>query len=240
MHGDASILAAVNETPDVPVATRLGIYSDAYRIRLHDALASNFPRLQEFLGDEFSALALQYIDRHPSRFSSIRWYGEQLPAMLRTARAAHPWLAELASFEWAVGTAFDAANAAPLTLEALAALSPEQWPALRIEFHPSVQRLQLRTNAPQLFKALTDEQSPPEPGSSDTEHAWLVWRQELATRYRSLGENEAAAFDTMRGGGSFEDLCERLCEWHAEDEVPLHAATLLKQWLHEGCVSGRR
>lgn len=237
MHGDASIVRAVNETADVPVATRLGIYSDAYRIRLRDALANNVPRLEELLGaDEFSAIAWPYIDAHPSRFTSIRWFGDRLAESLDRSHASEPWLAELAQWEWAIAAAFDEQDAAPLSPQALGAVSPEDWPGLTFEFHPSLQRLQMKTNAPALFKALSEEQPVPEPALLEHEQPWLIWRQELKTQYRSLGANEAAALDAVRAGGTFEQMCDALCAWHADDEVPLQAAGLLKQWMQDGCV----
>ena len=58
MHGHERIVDAVESTPKVPAATRLAIYSEAYRLRLTDALASTMPRLQQLLGqDEFAKVA---------------------------------------------------------------------------------------------------------------------------------------------------------------------------------------
>lgn len=237
MNGDMKIAAAVNESSNVPVATRLGIYSEAYRLRLRDALGGNVPRLQELLGeDPFFAITMQYLDEHPSQFRSIRWFGDRLADWLDATFADQPWLGELARWEWTVAAAFDAPDATALPLDALAAISPEDWPALQFEFHPSLQRLQMKTNAPALFKALAEEQSVPEPALLPEEQAWLIWRQDLKTQYRSLSAYEAAALDRMRAGGTFEEMCDVLCAWHAEDAVPLQAAGLLKQWIQDGCV----
>ena len=74
LSGDAAIAAAVNGTAAVPAATRLGVYSNAYRIRLADALGDNMPHLRTLLGEEeFQAVAARYIEEHPSQFASIRW-----------------------------------------------------------------------------------------------------------------------------------------------------------------------
>ena len=37
----------------------------------------------------------------------------------------------------------------------------------------------------------------------------------------------------MRGGGTFGEMCEALCEWHEADAVPLLAAGMLKRWIVE-------
>src|SRR5690348_15127611 len=81
---DCDINVEIEETKKVSAETRLGIYRDAYRFRLIDALASNYPILQKYLGDDaFQELALLYIDAHPSLFRSIRWFGNQLENFLR-------------------------------------------------------------------------------------------------------------------------------------------------------------
>ena len=237
MHGDHRITAAVTGTPRVPAAIRLGIYSEAYRLRLTDALASTLPRLQQLLGkDQFAELASDYIDACPSRFASIRWFGDRLPALLERSFPAQPWLAELAGWEWAIAAAFDAADAEPLGMEALAAVAPENWPALRFRFHPSVQSLRLRTNAAVLFKALSEEALLPECTALDEPQSWLIWRQELKTQYRSLMPDEAAALDAMLAGGTFETLCDTLCAWHETAAVPPQAAGMLKRWVIEQMI----
>ena len=43
MHGHERIVDAVDGTSSVPAILRLGIYSEAYRLRLTDALASTLP-----------------------------------------------------------------------------------------------------------------------------------------------------------------------------------------------------
>jgi hypothetical protein len=243
LSGDAAIQEAVNASPAVPVATRLAVYSNAYRIRLADALAANMPRLKELLGEEqFGAVAAAYVDAHPSRFASIRWFGDRLAQVLEQSHPTQPWLAELARWEWALAASFDASDATAVGVECLATVAPGDWAELRLQFHPSVQYLELATNAQALFKALSEEQSPPQPAFLASPQPWLLWRQGLKTQYRSLDPAEAAALQIMRAGGTFGALCEGLCEWHEADAVPLVAAGMLKRWIVEElltCVAAR-
>ena len=239
MHGHERIVDAVAGTPRVPATLRLGIYSEAYRLRLTDALASTLPRLQQLVGDDqFAAIAKEYIDLSPSSYPSIRWFGEQLPLLLRQSFPEQPWVAELASWEWAIAAAFDGADADPVGIDALAAVAPEQWPTLRFEFHPTVQCLQMRTNAPLVFKAQAADAQPPDCVALDEPQPWLIWRQGLKTQYRSLAADESAALEVMRAGGTFEDLCDTLCGWHDADAVPAQAAGLLKRWVVEQMIVG--
>lgn len=237
MHGHERIADEITGTPRVPATLRLAVYSEAYRLRLTDALASTLPRLQQLLGkDRFAELASQYIDLSPSRHPSIRWFGDQLPLLLRRSFAKQPWLAELATWEWAIAAAFDGADAEPVGIEALAAVAPEQWPALQFQFHPTVQLMQMRTNAPLLFKALGEESQPPAGMQLEQPQPWLIWREGLKTQYRSLTPDEAAALEAMRAGGTFETLCDTLCAWHEVEAVPMQAAGLLKRWVVEQLI----
>jgi hypothetical protein len=234
MSGDAAIYDEIKASPAVPAETRLGVYSNAYRIRLADALAANMPRLKELLGDEqFGAVASDYIDAYPSRFASIRWFGDRLAQVLEQSQPSQPWVAELARWEWALAASFDASDASTVGVEALAAVAPGDWAELRLQFHPSVQYLELATNAQALFKALSEEQPPPQPAMLARPQPWLLWRQDLKTQYRSLDPAESAALRIMRDGGTFAAMCEALCEWHDADAVPLLAAGMLKRWIVE-------
>lgn len=239
MHGHERIVDAVGGTADVPATLRLAIYSEAYRLRLTDALASTMPRLQQYLGkDRFAELAREYIDLSPSTYPSIRWFGDQLPLLLKRSLPEQPWLAELACWEWAIAAAFDGADADPVGVDALAAVAPDQWPTLSFQFHPTVQCLQMQTNAPVLFKALSADDAPPDAVELDEPQPWLIWREGLKTQYRSLTADESASLEVMRSGGTFEALCDTLCGWHEVEAVPAQAAGLLKRWVVEQMIVG--
>jgi hypothetical protein len=239
LAGDECIVASIDASERVPATTRLGVYSGAYRSRLVEGLGANVPRLRQLVGDaEFQELALDYIDEHPSRFASIRWFGDQLATSLAESHPSHPWLAELAHFEWTIAAAFDAPDAHPIDHTALGGIAPGSWAELRLRFHPSMQRLEAHTNAPALFKAFTEEQTPPQPVLLEAPRPWLIWRRALQTQYRSLDAAESAALGLMVEGGTFAQMCEILCEWHAEDDVPGQAAGMLKQWIADELVTG--
>src|SRR5205823_3755278 len=76
--------------------------------------------------------------------------------------AAAPVLAELARWEWTMTDVFDAADATALTHAELSRVSPEQWAGLRFTWHPSLRRLALSWNAPQIWQALTADAERPQ------------------------------------------------------------------------------
>lgn len=235
VNGDA-VIAGLIDNDGVPAETRLKIYADAYRLRLIDALQANYPALAKLMGEgAFARLAQLYLSVHPSQHYSIRWFGHRLADFLREyPEYRDPRLTELAAFEWSIAAAFDAADAMPIAIESLATVAPESWPTLRFEFHPSVQRQSLTTNAVAVIKAVDDTIEIPESALSHTQ--WLIWRQQLTPQYRSLNALEAVALDAALQGKNFGVLCETLAEHMDADSVPLTAAGFLKQWIVDECI----
>ncbi|MBS0581362.1 MAG: putative DNA-binding domain-containing protein [Proteobacteria bacterium] len=240
ISGGGAIHRRVLGTAQVPAEIRLGIYAGAYASRLAEALGANFPAMLRLMGEEdFNALARAYVAAHASTFFSIRHYGDRLAAFLASdpAYGEAPVLAELARWEWCVGLTFDAADATPLTHEVLAQVHPQQWAQLRLRWHPSVQRLDLHWNAPQIWQAVTEESEVPPVAFSQQAQPWLLWRQGLTTYFRSLPGTEAAVLDAGRQGGSFGELCTLLCAEVGDAAAPLQAATLLRSWVAAGLIT---
>jgi hypothetical protein len=236
LHGERAIESHI-VSDAIPTTTRLGVYIDAYRLRLIETLESNYPVLAELLGaDPFAALAQAYIDTHPSRHFSIRWFGHCLAEFLSGARAEQPWLAELARWEWATAHAFDAADATLLTTDDLATLRPDAWAELPLHAHPSLTRLQLNSNTVAIVKASVAEEPLPMPTQAERTE-WCIWREDLNVRYRSLDAVEARAADLVLQGTTFGELCELLATEMPSDAVPPQAASFLKRWIEDQWLS---
>ena len=238
---DNDMMARVNETAKASRQTLLGVYFDAYSLRLVEALATNYPNLQLLVGGEtFDRLGRAYLAGQPSHQPSIRWFGHRLASYLATTA---PWmdepvLADMAKLEWALSEAFDAANAALLDFDTVAAVPPAAWPGLRFRALPSLRRFELVMNATEIWRALAAEETPPDPAPlANAPVQWVVWRPALITEFRSLETDEAAALDALEEGADFATLCELLFTWHAEDEAAPRAAGLLRAWVDAGMIA---
>ena len=243
LHGARDIEQHVIGTARVPIATRLGIYGNAYRARLIETLEAHYPALLALLGaDDFASLGAAYVYAHDSNFASIRYYGAQLGAFL----AAHadyadiPVLAELARWEWAMTEVFDASDAASIQVGALAQILPQQWAQLRFDLHPSLRRLDLNWNAPAMWKELTSAREPPVARAQVAVVHWLLWRAELQIFFRPLPPEEAQALAAVLAGESFGDICVALCASAGEAQAPARAAALLREWVESGMIIGTR
>jgi hypothetical protein len=237
----SSIADAIADAPPLPVADRLGIYRNAYRVRLIEALDDTYPILHALLGDDvFSALGEEFVAAHPSVHRSIRWYGRELSEFLgqRPPYAEQPILAELAMLEWTLAEVFDAADAEPKPRAALSAVDASAWSELQFEFHPSLRRLHLHWNTAAVWQAMSRDETPPGPVCAEHPVPWLLWRQNLQNYFRSLAADEAAALDSAMGGANFGEICEALAEWLPDDEIPMRAAGLLGIWADSGIIVG--
>ena len=239
MHSDHAIQMESVSTGKVPVEVRLEIYGHAYRSRLVEALAANYPILQIYLGDEpFEKLSHAYIDAHPSLFRNIRWFGNQLENFLteNADYSSYPYLAELAKLEWTMTLTFDAADHRLVTMEDIIHLPPEAWADMRLMAHPSTHLIHFSWNVVHLWQALSQEQQPCEPIQNERPTAWVFWRKDLINQYCSLPEDEAFAIDAMLKGMKFGEVCEGICQWINEEEAAIRAASLLKGWILSGLI----
>jgi hypothetical protein len=231
----ASFKKRIVNDKKVGVTKRLGIYSDGYRLRIIEALASAYPNLQAYLGDDlFNSTARTYIEQYPSTYRNMRWVGGQMSQHLNKQLPQHPLAAELATFEWALGLAFDAEDAPTLQVQDLAAIPPEAWGSLVFEFHPSMQLLALQWNAVAVWQALDNEGTPPTPVRVN--ESCLVWRSDLNSHYRSLDSQEYTAIEQVASGASFGDLCESLFDI-LDGAATQQAAQYLAGWLEAGIIS---
>ena len=216
---------------------RLGIYAMAYRLRLFEVFGGDFEAVHTLIGDDaFGLLCRDYLAAHPPSHYSIRWAGQHFPAFVEAREPERSLVTEMAAFEWALGLALDVVDSAPLRVESLQTLSPDEWPELkRFSFH---------FDTPAIWKAIDNDEPPRAPVESDTPTPWIVWRQPTAgapeVHYRSLDALEDLALGAILAAGdkglSFGRLGELLTPQVGAEQAPGVAINLLVQWLAAGLL----
>lgn len=235
---ETAIGPAIANQSGLPVSERLAIYYNAYRIRLREALDDSYPKTGVYLGDDlFAQMAAGYIDAYPSQLPNLRWFGQHYPVFLATALDAHPQLADLAAFEWALGLAFDAADAPVLCADDMRHLAPQAWAGVGFTLHPSAQMLELHSNAVAIWLALDKDEEPPEPEHTAEVQHWLVWRRDYQPQFRSLSAFEAQALRDVRQGLSFAAVCAAAGERGDGDDAAVKMADCLRSWLNEALLT---
>lgn len=233
---DAIAPADLAPPPSGDTASRFAIYHDGYRTRLIESLATDYPATRTLLGaPHFAEVARSFVEAHPSPYFSLRWYGSELADWIGSEDAV---AAELAAFEWALADVFDAADREPTTVEEIAALPTAAWSGLRFTVHPSLRRLRMHWNAPEIWAAAIAGETLPVPISTGDYAAWIIWRKNLAVLYRRLAPDESTAFDRALAGATFSEVCEGLADHVSDAETPARAAVLLRCWVEEGLFAG--
>jgi hypothetical protein len=235
-----AVLSAITTNGRAAPVTQLAVYTNAYRLRLREVLANDYPVLSAAVGDDvFDELANAYIEAHPSHGYSLRSFGAKLATFLRKQPGYRetPVLTELAMFEWSLGNSFDAADDPVISIEAMAQIPPDHWPGLQLLFHTSVHRINFVWNTPELWKAHKAETTMPEIRENSAPVPWIIWRQDLKIRFRSLENDEQLIFDAARQGANFADICDMLSKTLPPENVPPRAASILKRWVSDGLIS---
>jgi hypothetical protein len=145
---DAEFAAALREParpdPDVLLAAsahRFSVYRNNIAIRHIEALEAGFPAVRAAVGEEFfAAMARAFFMQHPPKSPILAFYGDELPAFLRSFPpvAEIAYLPDLAELEASRTKAAYCAEADPLPGETLSKLTPESLAGLHVALHPSV------------------------------------------------------------------------------------------------------
>jgi len=163
-------------------AERLAIYQGMYPLRMEEALASDYPGVKHFLGDDaFFALVKGYVDAHPSRSFTLNPLGRHLPEYVREAPGVRrrDFAHDLARLERAMAQAFDAEQVAALSEEQVAAIPPEAWEGARLTPVAACQLLAFRYPVGPWLDSLQDPQHRHPPGRRRDSHA-VVYRREYS------------------------------------------------------------
>ncbi len=169
---DAAILDIVAPPREADRPTMMGVYVNAYRLRLAEFLDEDYPALRAMLGDDdFEALVEAYIDANPSRLRNARWYATRLPEFMQESEnwSANALAIGLALFERALTDAYDAADEPAQSIETLAEFSPQDWPRLGFTFHPSLRLIEVAAGVLDAYAAATADEHEDEEAARSAE-----------------------------------------------------------------------
>lgn len=148
----------IHARPGADPALRLAVHRNNVVSSLIDALADALPVTQALVGVEFfRAMASVFVRQQPPRSRLLVQYGDDMPAFIERFEPARslPYLADVARLERARVRACHAADAAPVSGEAIgAALAVvDAVGRLRLVCHPSVSMLESRFAMASLWAA---------------------------------------------------------------------------------------
>ncbi len=241
LTGDDTVLAEILDSPKEKRETLFGVYRYAYSSRLVAAMRHDHELLHLYLGDEmFDEMGHAYVRARPSEHPNLRWFSQGLPDFLKSAKpySDHPALSDLAALEKALNDAFDAAEGPVLALADMAGFAPEVWNDLTFRPHPSARRLDLNSNAPAIWMALKNDETPPDAELLEEPARLLIWRQDVTPMFRELPTEEAMMWDEAANGIPFGVLCEMLATYDDPDGAAARGAGYLHGWISSGSLTG--
>jgi hypothetical protein len=202
---------------------RIEIYHDAYRARLVECLADDYPALRNALGEpRFDALCQAYVAEHPSRSPNLNFFGRHMSRFCRTRRDSVPaWSGDLAALEWAMVEVIHAAPVESPSEETLAKIAPADWPRARFSSSDAVRVLEFEYAVNAYFQAYNTGADAELP-----ERAWsatavfrdgaTIWRMDMSRPMHAL-------LAALLGGAPLGEALDALAASGAvgEDEAPL-------------------
>lgn len=156
ISGDPGGLASTVVEDSFDATERLRIYRNNFLIGLGEALNSNFPVVRQMVGADFFAQAARaFILRAPPSKPCLFEYGEGFSEFLADLPEVTklPYVAEMASFEFARIAAYHAPVEALLTDAAIARVAPEKLADLPIRLARHVRLLPVRFPILDLWQA---------------------------------------------------------------------------------------
>jgi hypothetical protein len=222
----------------LPGATGAGlaVYQNNYRAQLVGCLEESYPQLRAHMGEQaFLHAAVQHIGKYPPHAWTLDAYADEFGATLAALFPDNPDLHELAWIELALGAAFIAADALPVSAADFAGVD---WDSVRLELTPTLRLRGAATNAAEIWRALRNGETALESAMLPEPGALVVWRSSHVSCLRAADLLELDALATLQEHGSFGALCEMLVGRLGEDEGIARAGTLLAGWIGAELITG--
>lgn len=235
-HDNSQLQNLVVKTRSPSAKQRINVYANGYKIRLIEALSSNYSQLSGYVGQKvFDKIAKTYLAQYPSNFRLIQSFGDKLASFLQEHYPQRPVLAELAKFEWAICHTIDAADQITLSIDDLRKIETSLWTDMKFNFHPSVKINDFAYNVITLWDGLLNQKIRKAAKFKDSK-AIVFWRHNLKTFYRPMSKLESKAIALAINGKSFAQICEIFSISNDENTAATKAVTLLIKWINAGLI----
>jgi hypothetical protein len=216
---------------------RLGIYHGMYPLRMEEALASDYPALKHFLGDEgFLELVRAYVRAHPSRSFTLSPLGRHLPDFVATAGFVRrrAFCHELARLERAIAEVFEAPEEPALDDRAIASVPAAAWERARLRPIPAFRLLALRYPASAYLDSL-HEDGHRHPATRRNDEWVAVYRRQYAVYRHDLSRPAHDLLSDLVGGRT---LGEAVAAALARRFRPRPGADELFRWFRRWAAAG--
>jgi uncharacterized protein (UPF0276 family) len=154
----------VRETENLSPNDRLDIYVHAYRYRLYDVVAEDYPVLEYYLGkDKFQDLIWSFVNKTPHEHFNIARYAAKLPAFIVAVRPRDKRSHEICALETVLCQLADAEETEAIGPERLQSLPPDAVDSA--VFHPrkALQLMEFSYDINAYYTAFMEDRKPERP-----------------------------------------------------------------------------
>jgi hypothetical protein len=190
---------------------RFNVYRNNVYSSLIDVMQARFPVVSRLVGDEFfRAMARVYVEQEPPRSAVLLRYGESFPAFVASFEPAGslPYLADIATLEWAWHAAYHAADAASVPLEELASVANHAGGVV-LKLHPSLGLVSSAHPIVTIYELHEEGNEPPQQTKLESKgEDALVLRPHLDVEIRRLPTGAVTFIEKLQAGNSIGEAAE--------------------------------
>ena len=218
---------------------QFAIYSEGYRIRLVQAIRSDYPILLKLLGDSaFDALAVAYIEQNPPTSYNLDFYPHKFAGFVGE-KYGDAFVSELATLEATIAEVFMLTDSEPFLLDKFSQISPENFGEMFFNLRTACRLLQFSYPVSEwLSNARVQENLPEIP--PENKSFLLVVRHNNEVQRHSLSEQEFALLMNLTSGKNVAEALEKTLE-----EQPSYAENIIGSlqnwfigWIKNGVFIG--
>lgn len=219
---DAPIVSAITSDAISPAA-HLAIYRNNVQSNITDALADTYAAIYKLVGpDFFGAMARVFIASHPPTSGDLNLYGAGFDTFIAnyTPAASLPYLADIATYEWAWNNAFFAPDDAPLMPATLTELTAEEQAAIVLIPRVSLQLLSLHYPADTIWLFCEKGEGKGDIPSTDKGTYYiLLWRHASDVHSARISAAEHAMWKEIMAKTPFHDAVNTVLETYQEFDL---------------------
>jgi len=214
---------------------RVGIYHGMYLMRMRDALAADYPGLLHYLGaDAFERLVQRYVQVYPSRSYTLNRLGDHLPEFIRDDQQLprRGFLHDLARLELAITEVFDAAETAPVSPEAVAAVPAEAWAQARLRPIAAFRLLACSYPVSAYQQAVRGRKTPPKIGRQNN---WVViYRRNYGVYHLELSRRGYDLLQALAQGQPLAEAIEAVAQRARAGRIEDELFRMFRDWISVG------
>lgn len=216
------------------VATkRFSVYRNNVYVSLIEALRRQFPVVNRLVGEEFfTSLARVYIDGNLPKSPLMFEYGDTFPDFLKSFDKVQdlPYLADIARIDYGRTQSYHALDAESLSLQNLAAIPQERFPAASFSLHPSARIIRSEFPILSIWRANTENSDVEEIFLDQGGEDLLIIRPSLTVTVHLLTPGAAEFIDALDQGLTIADAVELAADQSSDFDF----AALLPQLTNAG------